>query len=172
VPLARAVFLDRDGVLTRERSDHVKTPQELEVLPSIYEPLREIRKRGLRIVVITNQSVVGRGLATHETLRAIHDKFRHDLEEHGCRLDGIYYCPHLPNDGCDCRKPEPGLILKASKELGIDPARSWMVGDKQIDLEAARRAGCRGFSLPTNGDGLGDVVHEILREEAEGGSRV
>ena len=164
--LSRAVFLDRDGVLTRERRDYVKTPEELETLPGIYEPLRRIGEKGFRLVLITNQSIVGRGLATHKDLASIHRKLRRDLKQHGCRLDAIYYCPHLPEDNCGCRKPEPGMILKASRELGIDPRQSWMIGDKEIDLEAARKAGCRGIKIPTNGDGLARAVGEIIAEES------
>jgi len=164
---SRAVFLDRDGVLTRERTDYVKTPDELEILPGIYAPLREIRERGFRIVIITNQSVIGRRLATHHEMSKIHEKLRQERERFGCTIDGIYYCPHRPDEGCSCRKPEPGLILKASSELGIDTARSWMIGDKEIDLEAARRAGCRGIRVPTNGDGLKDAVHRIALAEDE-----
>jgi len=167
LPLFRAVFLDRDGVLTREREDYVKTSEELEVLPGIEAPLGEIHKRGFRIVIITNQSVVGRGLTTHHEMSKIHEKLRHELARFGCTIDGIYYCPHRPDEGCDCRKPEPGLILRASSELGIDTARSWMIGDKEMDLEAARRAGCRGIRVPTNGTGLAEAVRQIALAEDE-----
>lgn len=155
------MFFDRDGVLTRERQDYVKTPEELEILPDIATPLREIQKRGFRVVIITNQSVIGRGLTTHDEMSRIHDKLRMELARLGCKIDGIYYCPHRPDEGCDCRKPEPGLILKASRELGIDTARSWMIGDKEIDLEAARRAGCRGIRVTTNGNNLKEAVRSI-----------
>jgi D-glycero-D-manno-heptose 1,7-bisphosphate phosphatase len=161
----RAVFLDRDGVLTRERADYVKTPEELEILPGIEEPLREIRKRGFRLVIITNQSVVGRGLTTHLEMSKIHEKLRQELAKMGCDLDGIYYCPHRPDEGCGCRKPAPGLILKAAKELGIDISISYMIGDKEIDVEAARRAGCHGIRVPSNGSGLGEAVRSILFAE-------
>ena len=159
------MFFDRDGVLTRERRDYVKTPEELEILPDIATPLREIQKRGFRIVIITNQSVIGRGLTTHNEMSRIHEKLRAELARLGCKIDGIYYCPHRPDEGCDCRKPEPGLILKASRELGIDTARSWMIGDKEIDLEAARRAGCRGIRVPTNENGLKEAVLSIALAE-------
>jgi len=165
LPLSRAVFLDRDGVLTRERPDYVKTPDELEILPGIEAPLREIQKRGFQIVIITNQSVVGRGLTTHDEISRIHEKLRVELALLGCRIDAIYYCPHRPDEGCNCRKPEPGLILKASRELGIDTAKSWMIGDKEMDLEAARRAGCRGIRVPTNGNGLKEAVRSIALAE-------
>jgi histidinol-phosphate phosphatase family protein len=165
LPLSRAVFLDRDGVLTRERPDYVKTPEELEILAGIEAPLREIKKRGFQIVIITNQSVVGRGLTTHYEMSRIHEKLRAELARLGCKIDGIYYCPHRPDEGCNCRKPEPGLILKASRELGIDTAKSWMIGDKEMDLEAARRAGCRGIRVPTNGNGLKEAVRSIALAE-------
>lgn len=169
MPLSRAVFLDRDGVLTRERPDYVKTPEELEMLPGIESPLQEIQKRGFRIVIVTNQSVVGRGLTTHDEMSRINEKLRLELARLGCLIDGIYCCPHRPDEGCNCRKPEPGLILKASSELGIDTTRSWMIGDKEIDLEAARRAGCWGIRVPTNGTGLKEAVQIIAL--AEDGSK-
>jgi D-glycero-D-manno-heptose 1,7-bisphosphate phosphatase len=165
LPLSRAVFLDRDGVLTRERPDYVKTPEELEILPGVYGPLREIRKQGFRIVIVTNQSVVGRGYTTLEGMERIHVKFRLELERHGCYVDAIYFCPHLPDQGCDCRKPAPGMILKAAKELGIDLEKSWMIGDKEVDLEAAKRAGCHGIRVPTNSGGLEDAVKTVFSAE-------
>jgi histidinol-phosphate phosphatase family protein len=169
LPLLRAVFLDRDGVLNRERPDFVKSPEELEILPGIEGPLHEIQKLGFRIVIVTNQSVVGRGLTTNHEMSKIHRKLLRELVRFGCVIDGVYYCPHRPDEGCGCRKPEPGLILKASRELGIDTTRSWMIGDKEIDLEAARRAGCRGIRVPTNGNGLWEAVHSI--SVAEDGSK-
>jgi histidinol-phosphate phosphatase family protein len=166
---SKAVFLDRDGVLTRERSDYVKTPDELEVLPGIGPPLRNLRKMGFRLVVVTNQSVVGRGLATDAEMGRIHEKLQSELKRMGCSVDAIYYCPHLPGAGCSCRKPEPGLILRAAKDLGLDIASSWMIGDKEIDLEAANRAGCRGLRVETNqGDLQRAVVSIIGAEEKDG----
>jgi len=156
LPLFRAVFLDRDGVLTREREDYVKTPEELEILPGIEAPLREVQKRGFRIVIITNQSVVGRGLTTHHEMSKIHEKLCHELARFGCTVDGIYYCPHRPDEGCDCRKPAPGLILKAAKELGIDMEKSWMIGDKDLDVEAGARAGVGDAVLVLTGYGAGE----------------
>jgi histidinol-phosphate phosphatase family protein len=167
---SKAVFLDRDGVLTRERSDYVKTPDELEVLPGIGPPLRDLRKIGFRLVIVTNQSVVDRGLATHEEMGRIHEKLQSELKRMGCSIDAIYYCPHLPGAGCSCRKPEPGLILRAAKDLGIDIASSWMIGDKEIDLEAAKRAGCRGVRVETNQGGLRQAALSIIRAEEKAGN--
>jgi histidinol-phosphate phosphatase family protein len=170
LPLARAVFLDRDGVLTRERSDYVKTPDELEVLPGIGPPLRDLRKMGFRLVIVTNQSVVGRALTTREEMDRINEKLQSELKRMGCSVDKIYYCPHLPGAGCSCRKPEPGLILRAAKDLGIDVGSSWMIGDKEIDLEAAKRAGCRGIRVETNQGGLQKAVSSIIRAEEKAGN--
>jgi len=161
----KAVFLDRDGVLTRERPDYVKTPNELEILPRIGPPLRALRERGFRLVIVTNQSVVGRGLATHEDLGRIHEKLQSELKRMGCYVDAIYYCPHVPEERCSCRKPQPGLLLKAAKDLGIDLDDSWMIGDKEIDLEAAKRAGCRGVRVETNLGDLHQAVSTIIRKE-------
>jgi D-glycero-D-manno-heptose 1,7-bisphosphate phosphatase len=164
---SKAVFLDRDGVLTRERRDYVKTPDELEVLPGIGPPLRDLRKMGFRLVIVTNQSVVGRGLATDKQMGRIHEKLQSELKRMDCSVDAIYYCPHLPDSGCGCRKPEPGLILRAAKDLGIDVSLSWMIGDKEIDLEAARRAGCRGLRVKTNLGDLQQAVSSIIDAEVD-----
>ena len=164
----KAVFLDRDGVLTRERTDYVKTPEELEILPGIGPPLRTLRDRGFRLVIVTNQSVVGRGLTTDDEMGRIHEKLKSELKRIGCSVDGIYYCPHLPGEGCSCRKPEPGLILRAAEDLGIDVAASWMIGDKEIDLEAARRAGCRGIRVHTNVGDLQKAVSSIIQRREKG----
>jgi histidinol-phosphate phosphatase family protein len=163
----KAVFLDRDGVLTRERPDYVKTPEELEILPGIGPPLRDLRERGFRLIIVTNQSVVGRGMATNDAMDRIHEKLQSELKQMGCYVDAIYYCPHRPEERCSCRKPEPGLILRAAKDLGIDVAASWMIGDKEIDLEAAKRAGCRGIRVVTNLGDLRKAVSSIIRAEKE-----
>jgi histidinol-phosphate phosphatase family protein len=122
---------------------------------------------GFRLVIVTNQSVVGRGLASHEDMERIHEKLRSELKRMGCSVDAIYYCPHLPGEGCDCRKPEPGLILKAAKDLGIDVSASWMIGDKEIDVEAAKRAGCPAVRVETNAGDLQNAVSRIIHAEGK-----
>jgi len=164
----RAIFVDRDGILNRERRDYVKTPQELEVLDGVERPIKEAHEKGFLIVVTTNQSAVGRGITTHEALAEIHAKMRAELEKRGCSIDAIYYCPHSPDDRCGCRKPQPGLILRAAEDLAIDLKKSWLIGDKESDVEAARRAGCRGVMVPSNGGGLELGMREILTKEHHG----
>jgi histidinol-phosphate phosphatase family protein len=166
----KAIFLDRDGVLTREKPDYVKTPNELEILPGIGPPLRALRERGFRLVIVTNQSVVGRRLATHDDLARIHEKLQSELKRMGCYIDAIYYCPHVPDERCSCRKPQPGLILKAAKDLGINVNQSWMIGDKEIDLEAAKRAGCRGVRVEANRGDLQHAVSTIIHKEETTGN--
>ena len=157
--------MDRDGILNYDREDYVKSPEEFEALPQIGGPLRRIRENEFLIVIVTNQSAIGRGLTTHELVREIHDKMRKELEKQGASVDAIYYCPHTPEDHCDCRKPQPGLILRATKELGINLKESWLIGDKESDVEAARRAGCRAIIVPANDDGLEIGVRKILANE-------
>jgi histidinol-phosphate phosphatase family protein len=100
----------------------------------------------------------------------IHEKLQSELKRMGCSVDAIYYCPHLPGAGCSCRKPEPGLILRAAKDLGLDIASSWMIGDKEIDLEAAERAGCRGIRVETNRGELQEAALRIIRAEESAGN--
>jgi D-glycero-D-manno-heptose 1,7-bisphosphate phosphatase len=133
-----AVFLDRDGVINVDRRDYVKSWAEFKFLPHVFEALRLLRKNNLRVVVVTNQSAVGRGLMSISTLRGIHEKMLRAIEAKGGRIEAIYYCPHRPDEKCNCRKPKPGLVLKAKKDLRIDLSRSYLVGDSRKDVELAR----------------------------------
>jgi D-glycero-D-manno-heptose 1,7-bisphosphate phosphatase len=153
----RAVFLDRDGVLIRD-VDHLTAASQIEILPGVPEALRRLRDAGRTIVVVTNQSVVARGLVTEEELRRIHTVLEAQLRSRGASLDAMYYCPHHPEGAvaryrvvCDCRKPEPGLLLRAAADMGIDLAASVMVGDLASDVEAGRRAGCRTILIRAAG---------------------
>lgn len=120
---------------------YVTRPDELAVLPHAPDGVRELQRRGYATVVITNQRGVGRGLMTLADLEAVHARLRAELGRAGATLDGIYFCPHDRDAGCSCRKPQPGLILTAARELGLDLARSVLIGDSQRDLDAGRAAG-------------------------------
>jgi D-glycero-D-manno-heptose 1,7-bisphosphate phosphatase len=145
----RAIFLDRDGTLVQPRH-YPSRPEELVLADGVIPELRAFQVAGWRFVVITNQSGIARGLFTEDDLARMHDALRQNLGAQGVNLDDIYYCPHHP-DGvvetfaieCDCRKPQPGLLFRAAADLGIDPGRSWFVGDILDDIEAGSRAGCR-----------------------------
>ena len=147
---APAVFLDRDGVLI-EDVDRVTSEDQIQVIEGAPEALRTLADAGYRLVVVTNQPIVARGLATEEQVARINEAVADRLSERGgARIEGAYYCPHHPHGYvaeyravCDCRKPRPGLILRAARELDIDTSRSWMVGDRVTDIVAGRSAGCR-----------------------------
>ena len=136
-----AVFLDRDGVINENREDYVKSLDELKLLPGAVEAIARLSRAGFRIVIVSNQQGVGRGLIQTETLELINRKILDELAAIGAAVAGIYYCPHLKEEDCECRKPKPGLLIKASKELGIDLARSVLVGDSPHDVEAGRSVG-------------------------------
>jgi len=120
------------------------------LLPGAPQAIRLLNESGFKTIVITNQSGVARGYFSEETLSDSHRKMTFDLGEQGARVDAIYYCPHHPDDNCQCRKPKPGLLLKAAAHLGITPALSYMIGDNLSDVEAGRSAGCRTIWLTTS----------------------
>jgi D-glycero-D-manno-heptose 1,7-bisphosphate phosphatase len=137
------VFLDRDGVINVDRRDYVKSWAEFKFLPRVFEALRILKKNNLRVVVVTNQSAVGRGLMSVSTLREIHEKMLRAIEKRGGRIEAIYYCPHRPDENCRCRKPKPGMVLRAKKDLKIDLSLSYLVGDSRKDVELAQSVGAK-----------------------------
>lgn len=141
----RAVFLDRDGIINRRPAEHdyVKSWEEFVFLPGVAEVVRALRERGFLIVVASNQRGVTRGLISVADLEEIHRRMKERLAKENAIIDGIYVCPHSEEDRCDCRKPKPGLLLKAREDLDIDLSESYMIGDSQVDIEAGRNAGCR-----------------------------
>ncbi len=144
-----AVFLDRDGVIIENRPDHVKSWSEVRFLPGVFQTLHKLSQSPLAIVIISNQGAVGRGLMTLETAWDLQRRIVAEIQEHGGRIDASYICPHHPHDGCDCRKPAPGLIRQASRELGLDLSASWLVGDAVTDLQAAAATGMRAVLVRT-----------------------
>lgn len=160
--LRAAVFLDRDGVINVRPALHsyVTSPQELTLLPHAAEGIRLLKAHDFLVIVATNQAGVGRGVMRLEELHLVHEALQEELARHSAALDAIYYCPHAPTDGCDCRKPKAGLLRHAARELGVDLSRSFMVGDSLSDLMAGRRAGCTAILA-----GIGDV-EDVCGEEA------
>lgn len=138
----RLVILDRDGVINEDSDAYIKSPEEWVALPGSAAAIARLNRAGYRVVVATNQSGVARGYFDLATLEAIHQKMRAHLAEAGARLDGLYFCPHGPEDGCDCRKPEAGLVDQIVADYG-DVTRVPMVGDSLRDLQAGVRRGCR-----------------------------
>jgi D,D-heptose 1,7-bisphosphate phosphatase len=158
-----AVFFDRDGTLTAA-AGLVTRLDQLELMPGAAEAVRAVNRAGCLAVLVTNQPVIARGDCTEADLRLLHNKLETLLGREGAYLDKIYYCPHHPHSGypgertelkieCECRKPKPGMIRQAAGELGIDLARSWMVGDSTFDILAARQAGIRSALVATGNGG-------------------
>ena len=156
----KAVFLDRDGVLNKERKDYVKTVQEIELFPNIEIPISKLQKKSFLVIVITNQSAINRGLTTHENIYAIHNFIQNYLEKFDTKINAFYYCPHRPDQNCNCRKPKPGLIKQAAADFNIDLSKSWMIGDNQTDFDAGIEAGCKSIILSTYSE-LENIVDKI-----------
>ena len=164
VPL-KTIFLDRDGVINAKiDGGYVTSWEEFQFLPGALSALRRLAEANWRVVVVTNQSAVGRGLITESDLAALHDRMCARIGAAGGRIDRIYYCPHRPDEDCACRKPRPGLILRAARDLVIDLTKAWLVGDHWSDLAAAHAAGCRpllvltGHGRRTLAEGVPDGV--------------
>ena len=138
-----AVFVDRDGTLNDDRG-YVTSPEQLVVFPGVPDALARVNHLGAKVILVTNQSAIGRGFMTAEDLQRIHQKLEDLLRVHDGHIDAVYYCPHHPNEDCACRKPNIAMIQQAAKEFSLDLSRCYFVGDKSSDLEAAHRAGVPG----------------------------
>lgn len=148
-----AVFLDRDGVLIENRSDYVRDWSQVTMLPKVINALSGFHREGFKIIVVTNQSAIGRGLMTFQTAQEINHLLVNTIKENGGWVDGVYMCPHKPQDLCNCRKPQPGLLLQAAQEFSLDLRSSWMVGDAWSDLFAGQSAGVQGTIMVRTGRG-------------------
>lgn len=138
----RAVFLDRDGTMAEDVS-YCRRPEDFRLLPNTARAIKLLNEHCFKVIVVTNQSGVGRGYFTEETLAEIHEKMKRELAREGARVDAIYYCPHHPDDNCDCRKPKPGMILRAANDYDIDLKRSFVMGDMPSDIAMGQATGCR-----------------------------
>ena len=143
----KVIFLDRDGVINEKlEGDYVKTIDELKIFPEAFKAIKLLKENDYKLVLITNQRGIARGLMTHEDLATVHDYLQSELNNHGVSIDAIFYCPHDYNQ-CKCRKPEIGLFLEAEKIFSIDKSASYMIGDSASDIEAGRRYGVRTISI-------------------------
>jgi D-glycero-D-manno-heptose 1,7-bisphosphate phosphatase len=138
----RAIFLDRDGVINEDSEAFITHPDQVIIFPTVSQAIRSLREIGFHIIVVSNQSGVGRGLLSEETLADINGKIQEELERDGAKLDGMYHCPHLPTDGCSCRKPKNGMLIQASRDFDIDLYESYMIGDKPSDIACGESSGC------------------------------
>jgi len=150
--MSRAAFLDRDGVINRKplEGEYVTCWEEMQLLPGVSHAIGLLNRAGFRVIVVTNQRCVAKGLVSTAVLEAMHQRMCEELAEKGAHIAEIYYCPHEFNPACSCRKPLPGMLLSAARKHDIDLATSWMIGDSEIDVEAGRNAGCKTARVLTH----------------------
>lgn len=155
--LRRAVFLDRDGTLNKDVG-YVHRKEDWQWLPGVAEALKRLRAVGYVLVVVSNQSGIARGMYDREALRLLEEWVNAELSAKNAAIDAWYYCPHLPEitGHCECRKPEPGLLLQAARDLELDLANSWMIGDRVRDVQAGIAAGCQSILLHPEGSDNSD----------------
>ena len=161
----RAIFLDRDGVICENRSDHVKTWDEFQFLPRAIDSLAALSRLDLPIIVISNQAAINRGFVSTNIVEDIHRRMVAEIEAGGGRIDRVMYCPHRPDENCNCRKPQPGMLRQIATEMDIDLTQSYLVGDAATDIIAGNRVGCRNFLVLT-GRGFKQVVPAL--QQAKG----
>lgn len=170
----KAVFLDRDGTINKANG-FVTKPQQFKLVPGVAEAIKKINKSGYLAIVVTNQPVIARGDCTFEELQDIHNKMETELGKKGAFIDGLYFCPHHTDKGfvgerpeykcnCSCRKPKPGLLLKAAKDFNIDLRQSYMVGDGKNDIEAGLNAGCKNNYLISKNQTINNIIDVIVGE--------
>jgi len=160
----RAIFLDRDGVINQKLPEncYVSEVSQFELLPDVPEALAKLKSLGFLLVLTTNQRGIARNFMTSEHLAAVHEFMQRELAKGGAALDALYYCPHERDEGCGCRKPEPGMILSAAGDLSIDLAASYMVGDSASDVAAGRSAGTRTVRIGRGQDEEADLTFPSL----------
>lgn len=161
----KAVFLDRDGVINENRIDYVKNTNELKIFDFVGSAITELKSMGFLVIVVTNQSAINRGLTTEKLVNEIHDEIQKYLKNYETVIDRFYFCPHKPNEKCNCRKPKPGLLEKAILEIGIEPNKSWMIGDNDSDITAGIEVGCQTIKLDNNFN-LKNAVEQIRKKSS------
>lgn len=136
------IILDRDGVINYDSDEYIKSPEEWQPIPGSLEAIAKLNRHGFRVLIATNQSGVARGLYDLEMLDRIHEKMTRELAAVGGYIEEIFFCPHHPDDHCECRKPKPGLIYQMKKKYSLDLSNIFFIGDSQVDAQAALMAGC------------------------------
>ena len=169
--MSKAVFLDRDGVINEE-VNHLYRKEDLVLLPKVGEAIKLLNEKQYLVIVITNQSAVAKGICTEEDVKELNNHMKELLQEEGAKIDAVYYCPHHPNEGknpfytreCECRKPKPGMLIQAGEDFNLeDLSECFLIGDKNGDILAGKRAGCRTILVSTGYGGLGgDNVSETI----------
>jgi D-glycero-D-manno-heptose 1,7-bisphosphate phosphatase len=156
----KAIFLDRDGVICENRSDHVKRWAEFRFLPGAKESLAALSRTGLPIIVVTNQAIINRNISAVEEVEKIHRRMVAEVTASGGRIDRVIYCPHRPDENCNCRKPKSGMLLQAAREMGLELVQSYMVGDAATDIIAGHQVGCQPILVLT-GRGFQQLIPTV-----------
>jgi D-glycero-D-manno-heptose 1,7-bisphosphate phosphatase len=156
--LSPAVFIDRDGTIM-EDTDYCSHPKDVRIFPGVPEALRRLKSRGYKLIIITNQSGIGRGLFTLDQYRAVESEVLRQLGDG--LVDATYYCPDAPGQYSDCRKPAPGMVVKATRDHQVELSRSFLIGDKEVDVECAHNAGVRAIRVRTG------IHHDVIGSNAE-----
>lgn len=159
-----SILLDRDGVLIENRSDYVREWAQVKIIPEAIRALSLEPIKNYKVVIVTNQSAIGRGLILPKTAEEINQRLINLIRDYGGKIDGVYMCPHRPEEGCFCRKPRPGLLLRAARDLSLNLQRSWMIGDAWSDVQAGEAAGMRGTILLKTGRGSEQILQARLQE--------
>jgi D-glycero-D-manno-heptose 1,7-bisphosphate phosphatase len=161
MPTARRfVVLDRDGTIIKEKH-YLSAPDQVELIPGVATGLRQLLEMGVGMIIVSNQSGIGKGLFSESQLKLVHEHLKNLLNAEGVHLSGIYFCPHVPSDNCSCRKPAPGLVELAAHELGFVPQDCFVVGDQACDVELGRRINATTFLVRT-GYGMQTVLESAI----------
>lgn len=155
-----AIFLDRDGVINKKRTDYVKNIEEFEFLPNVFQAVKHMNDLGFLVIIITNQSIINRRIIPEKKLEEIHNYMKKMFEKNLCKITKIYHCPHRPDEKCICRKPNVGMLEQAVKDFKIDLSSSALIGDSITDIEAAKKMKIKSFLLKSNGDLL-DIIPKL-----------
>jgi D-glycero-D-manno-heptose 1,7-bisphosphate phosphatase len=155
------IFLDRDGVIIENRPNYVRSWADVEFIPGVLESLAQIAHSDYAIVIVTNQAGIGKGLVDPQMVADINHQIQREIVRQGGRVDGLYVCPHTDADNCDCRKPKPGMLLQAARDLNLDLSRSWMIGDALTDLQAGQAAGVQTLLVLTGRGSEQQATHQL-----------
>ena len=166
--LKKVIFLDRDGVINKKppKADYIKNWNEFKFLPGAIEALKILTQNGYEIYIISNQAGIARGMMTEDDLKEIHEKMKKELGNHEAKVSGIYYCPHGWDEGCECRKPKPGMFFQAAREHYLDLTKIIFIGDDERDVEAGEAAGVKTILVTPNKSFLG-IVKELIKSDKQ-----
>jgi len=142
----KAVFLDRDGVINEDKG-YLYRIEDFEFIPEVFDSLLKLQKLNYKLIIITNQSGIGRGYYTLEDFNKLNDYMLRVLGDRGIKIDKVYFCPHSPNENCECRKPKTKFIYSAVKEFDLDLSKCWIIGDKPSDIEMGKNCGCKALLI-------------------------